>query len=241
MHTHRILYRLDFPFNDKICDSPGKVIRTIMEVGGEHYPEVGDTPLKRIASAQGSSDGDRIKWQLQVGTLFITLSVEWVVGQKPKNVLSVPEVEDALKLIDELRLKFEVDQLNRAGFRIFLFDKVENLNTLEKLADQIDGQLATSISAALGEAKDLAIVLQGEGNDGVNFRISIGPCFEHERNRYIEILGHVDDFASYNLVCDIDLSQMNFRSKGQTSKAWIKSLTQRITDLEQKIGEHLGG
>jgi hypothetical protein len=167
--------------------------------------------------------------------------MEWAVGQNFNGLLSIQEVKDVLELIDHLRLQFEVDQINRSGLRTYLFGKIERLNTLDKFIDQINGHLFESISAALGETKDMGFILQGSKDDGIDFRIALGPYFQPERSKYMEAITDEKSFDSYNFIYDIDLSQLNFRAKGQTSKAWIKLLTPRMTDVEQKVQKHLEG
>lgn len=239
MQTHRVIYRLDYPFNDKMCDQPGKVIRTIMDGGGERYSEVQDSPLKRMASVEGTTNEGGRRWKLQVAPLYIVLSMEWGEGLVLNELLSVPEFKDALDVIDQLKRVFDVDQIDRAGLRSFLFENIQDVNTLKVFTKQFDEGLITKVKGSLGDINDIALVCEGEGGDSTIYRLSLGPYFEREYSKYLELVSPTEGFESYNVICDCDLSQKNFRSRGHTSSAWIKTLLPRMKKFERDIGETL--
>lgn len=237
MALHRLIHRLDYSFNETICDRPGSVINIIMKVGGaERYPEVNDSAPTRNLVADGKAE-DGSKWRLQVSPLNMFIVFEWLAPRRIGNILKDPDVKASFDILEAIQKHSQIDETTRAGFRVFSYAHLAGSNVLESTLRRIDPDVVELLTKRAGEIADVGINFDGKTENGLSYSARHGPYFDKEHKKYFDLLKdeQVSGEENYNFITDIDFAQNNFRIKGQWSYGWCRALLDQANNVTEGL------
>lgn len=234
MPLHRLLHRLDYPFNEFICDRPGSVIRTMMDVGKQRIPEVNDSAPNRTLITEGVSED--VRWRLQFTPLNAFVGIEWA---SPRNIGTVLKDADASAIFDVVTAVFDIshiDLMNRAGLRLFSYTDIQHESPLHACLSKLDKGITSVVERSAGEITDVGINFDGKIDGGLTYSLRHGPYFKSEQHKYFELLKEDWELGDvYNFIVDVDFAQSNFRMKGQGPYKWSRALLERAQHLTEGL------
>ena len=220
MSVHRVIYRLDFEPNFDIIDSTGQILRLIKETGdGKYWPDLGEIPERHSVSGRNLSKEEG--WWMS-----ITIEPTALIGEfESLDGISVEQVEKSqfinklFKITNALRKKFQIDTFKRIGFRLVLFEdtQADRAAVLTAFQAFIDEDLSGSLVETLGGYTDLGIALDGQHEDGLQYKLKCGPYAEGELKNYLPNIHRMNLGAErlaaketdLTITLDIDLYEQN--------------------------------
>jgi len=222
----RIIFRLDFvkPIY-QIIDSPGQLMKIIDTTWQKDTIEIGENYSKRLVSSRYMSKENQEGIIFNVDPKNINFSFE-------KNVI----YSKVIKCTNEIRRSFDINEIKRAGLRVFYFDTLSH-NTKLCFLNTIDKCFTSKIQTSLGAIEDLGISFDGTHDDGIKYHYQTGPYFEREATKYLQYFpGLFNSNNNYNIVSDFDLYEENFELTATVSIVkWIQSLIEKIKNTTELI------
>jgi hypothetical protein len=236
MPLHRLLHRLDYSFNEIICDRPGFIINNMMEASDQRIPEVKDAAANRMLVADVTTEDNDVRWRVQVTPLNAYIGIEWKAPREIGNILKDPEVSAAFDVLTKVFEIAQIDLVARAGLRLFSFETINEGEPLQNALGKLERQIVSNVEKFGGKISDLGINFDGSSEDGIKFSVRHGPYFEAEQNRYFDLLKENWEVGKrYNFIADVDFAQANFRMKGQGPYKWSRSLLEKAKNLTDSL------
>ena len=241
MPYHRVIFRLDFMPNFDIIETPAKTMRIIMEKYDSFLPDLGEDIVQRSITAKyEAASGDYIR-SITVTPTAITGLIDTSKGIKRSGVLTDTDLAKLIKIANELRSSYHINNLVRTGLRFYYFSKIAAQegsvnNAFQRLFDH---KFIKSLHATLGTVNDLAFVLDGEHEDKILYHLRSGPYFKGELSRKKYLTINPDKFDENNdvdLILDVDMYENNHTLNETVSFAkWCDPLVKRANKLIEEL------
>ena len=245
----RLIFRLDYPLNYGIIDGGGQALSVLRSGREQFWDNVGMSPQHKSFTVSSSSS-----------TAYSDMTVE------PTNINGSFEISDGVDLdgiqdhetfglfdtvLTDFCQRFEIEDLDRCGLRIvclasFSDAPVGSLEVYRRAFFRAEALDPVEASVADQSITDLAIVLNGKAQDGVEYRITFGPHKETDLDRFLfQHLRPSDEqkalFGGYHLAADIDFFERNFSFRGLTLSRWSRTKWPLSRGLIDTLSERLRG
>lgn len=220
MSVHRVIYRLDFEPNFDIIDSTGQILRLIKESGdGKHWPDLGEIPDRHSVSGRNSSKEDGWWTSITIEPAALIGEFESLEGISVEQVEKSKFIHRLFKITNTLRKTFHIDTFKRVGFRLFLFEETlaDRATVLTAFQSFVDKKFSETLIETLGGYTDLGIALNGQHEDGLQYKLKCGPYADGELKNYLSNIHRMNldteriavKETNLTLTLDIDLYEQN--------------------------------
>ena len=197
----------------------------------EFFPDILDDPQKRVISARY---GDDLKSQLRSMTVEPTSihgSFESVGGVNVEYFEDDEIFRKLIKLTNIFRKDFNINEINRCGFR---FKYIENLRSSPEKVNKafkiiVNNKLSQGADTILGGIKDFVIAFDGEDRDKIKYHFKCGPYFKGEAAKYFKYIStKFDESCVKDFIIDLDLYEEKFNlSKDVSFGKWCSPMIKK--------------
>lgn len=227
VNIFKIIVRFDFPIVYEILDNLGTCL-AVLNRGHENYWQtlgISDTNVGAIANRRKPSE--EYSHVHVEPTSFIFIS-ENFPGIEIDKIEKMESLNKANEIFATFSRTFQVDQINRAGFRVFAFS-TETEERTDKLANckcLLRKEHVTQVQESFGEVSTFAWTFEGTAKDKSQYRFQLGPHTPDEPFKYYENLivlppKRVENLKSY-VTYDLDIFEANLSIKGTTLSRWAR-------------------
>ena len=246
MPVCRFIFRIDYPTNFDIIDSPGEIMRTLHDAKKDLWQQMGEAAATHQISATYLSTDKKIYRQLNVEPNSIVIELESADGIPLRSFEEHIEVSTLFELVSTITGEYDIDTVARLGFRIFYFNKLADAhaNIMAAYKELSGPRLGAVIEGSLGANNDIGLTFTGKGEDRVGYSFSSGPFRPEETPKF---LGHIDhevfkQSSDFNFICDLDLFDTKFSLAKTSPLKWCRSLFDKqervINGIEQLIRDN---
>lgn len=216
MHVYRFIFRLDFQPVFDMIDSPGKIMRTLLneKLGEKKFlPDLLEDSKTHAITAKYASEDKKEMRTLTVEPTSINGSFETVAGVELDSLENYKILGKLLILVNVLRKDFHISSIERCGARFFCFDSVgtKEENSVQKIKSLINGDFSKTIEKIFGTTQDIGIAFDGEHEDKIKYKIKCGPYSNNGKDKYFSLITkQFDESINHDLIFDIDLFEEKF-------------------------------
>ncbi len=231
----KLLWRLDYNVAFGLLDKRGIVLRTLLTEVESYWQHAGTGPLpdSLVASYIGESEARNISVELN----SCNGSIEWPLGQDLDRVLSADSFRQLSKILGKILNLCDINAVARAGLRLILVERIApDATGREAFSRETSNFYVRSVENSIGRVTDIGIVLEGQHEDGVGYKLQFGPTAK--KNIAQNLTTPHDDEAtgllSHELFFDIDLYENNFSFREHTLHKWAITKVDKISELMKK-------
>lgn len=220
MNVHKVIIRFDFPVSYDILDKPGQVMRLIEQVGTK-WSALGENQSARQITASMKLDNEYYSYTVQPTNLVIDF--ESVDGVPLMQVRQNNIVKKLIKLTSSLFKNFEVEEIERAGVRVFCGAGDGTFEVSKKnIENKVSQDMLQSINSAFGKIEDVGLAFDGQKEDLVSYRLRFGPYKTSEAKKYFTHVGSkMIESSSFNHIFDVDVYEQRFSVLASPVHNWV--------------------
>lgn len=235
MPIHRIIFRLDFRVNFNIMNNPGKVLEVIDKAQKSFWSKFQVSSSQYTLSAFFETKNKDLFRKINIEPSAVTLELETVAGVKLDKIEIDDSYKQMLMIISKICKEYQIEKIQRAGFRLLYCDKIGNEEDSIKLfCKMFDKGITSGIEKVLGDIVDYGMSFDGHGSDKIHYHIHSGPYFPDEIRKYFKVISEEFNKNNYNMICDLDLYENDFSLKNILVSNWLNPLyikSQNIIDF----------
>ncbi len=227
----RLFWRLDYSFAYDLLQHRGDVVRVLLTEVDKLWPTAGSgaIPDSLVATFSSPSEARAIS----VETMSCNGSIEWPAGQDLERVLTQDSFRNTSRVVERVLKLCGVTVMVRAGIRLIVLEKASTGSTGFRNAfiAQVSNAYIRTAKKQLGDILDIGLVLEGQSEDGVSYRLQVGPTEEKNIRANLTTRPNVgiDDLLEHQLFFDIDLFEHNFSFREHTLQKWA------VTKLDKAV------
>lgn len=213
MPVCRLIFRLDFKLLFEMFNKTGEIMKKMDEAGEDFWNNYIDDTQKRMISARNESETDLWARSINVCPQSIDGIMLTHKGVSLEGLESDDTFRKLIKVTNNIRKQFRINNLIRCGLRLFYFEKLnfqdDNINL--PFQKTINNHIINGIITELGEINDLGIVFDGAHEDKIKYHFRCGPYYNREASKYITHFSEkFKENKDFNFIADIDLYENDF-------------------------------
>ncbi len=221
----KIIFRLDFPINYSIMNTPGTLLKMLQKKDDDQWntQEIGHKAVPEF----------RVKKNEELDAFTLTVSARSIIGLwDTKTAIALQDVHEShvfrllTKLTDEILEEFQIHELERCGLRSFFYIPCGNDHeaAFKVLAESFDTQVIGIAESTSGVIKDFGMTLEGEFSEHSGFRVMFGPLAPLQLNQFAELIQLTDeDHPAHGAVmADVDIFEKNFSLAYASFRRWCR-------------------
>ena len=239
----RLIFRLDFSTNYGLIDSPGSIVRILDNVPEKFWDRLGDGRVAHSIAGQYSSSSEYRN--LSVEPQSINGSLEFRDGWDLSKIQRNQVFSELSRLVNELTGHFDIRNVDRYGIRFFVCERLGEKfdSSFEKFQELFTKEFRTNIEDEIGKTSDISVVLEGETNSSIKYRVSFGPYAPKDVGNILNNVPFPEidelELPSYHLTADIDLYEQDFSLAGRTLEKWARTKLAVANSFLDNVGLQL--
>lgn len=198
----KIIWRLDFPASYAYIDKRGSALRLLTQTVEDFWDEAGEG-AEHMSFVGRSTKGGGLR-TLSIAPTNMNGALEWPDSIELDRVTEHEGFRGSNSIVKELLKLFEIKKVVRAGIRCFCLTNFSDgkRDAHTRFTKHLGEANVSSARATLGGINDLALILEGQTDDKINYRAQFGP---YENKNAIAVLEKKPDEKQLELLSTNDL------------------------------------